>query len=96
MSNNPNKFRFVCPPKDMMYLLFGRKNCPNCGEKLKKEKKFEINLYYKWKSSNRRTYYSPNGMPVKDIYYDFSCIKCGYIKKIGDLSDGDKTPYKGE
>jgi hypothetical protein len=83
MSNKPNRSWFECSPKDMKYLLFGKKRCPNCNNKLEKKKLFEENVYYERKVSNGKTIYSPGGMPVKDIYYEFICSKCGYIRKVG-------------
>ena len=78
--SEPDKFSFSCSPSDGIYLFLGKKKCLHCGNKLIKEKKSVVNVWTK-----RRTHRS-TGMRVKDIYYEFLCTKCGYVRKIGDTS----------
>jgi|GEM_PF-3485813 len=96
MSDNHIRSRFVCPIRETFYLMFCKKKCPNCGKKLYKEKKWVVNLYTEWKTSNSKTHYSPEGFLMKDIYYEFTCENCEFVRIIGDLSDGVKTAYKAD
>ena len=71
---------------EMIYLLFRKKICPVCGEKMKKEKKVK-NLgigYSRWGGVDGVSYMYGNRYKVK---YYFNCEKCSKANSIKELAE---------
>lgn len=78
-------FRYDFTTKELMYFVFGRKNCPNCGNKMKKIKKCEIVDGSKFNTNNVPLYIQ-GSKEVKHYYYVFSCPQCGAEYKLEELA----------
>ena len=90
-------------PKELMFLLFGKKVCPNCGAILKKSKEY---LYAKgddqrvnpgkWQETKNGKIYIPDSKQsmihpshtVKYMYWMFSCPSCNRKYRIAELLKG--------
>lgn len=68
-------FRYEFTGKELYYFLFANKKCPKCGNKMKKEKGFEL-LDGSIFSTNSVPLYI-QGREVKYYHYLFNCSKCG-------------------
>lgn len=77
-------FRYDFTAKELAYLLFKKKNCPNCGGQLCKSKGYETEdgaLF------NRKAdaFFIPS-VSVKHYFYSFNCTQCGGEFTLNELS----------
>lgn len=88
--------------KELRFLLFGKKICPQCGNKLVKSKDYiylrgddpRVNPKGKWKETRHGKVFYVKGEgslhprhTVKYIFWDFKCLECGLHFRINDLAN---------
>ena len=78
-----NGFRYEFTGKELVYFLFGRKKCPECGTKMKKTKRFRTVDGAKFNTASVPLYIK--GRKIKEYYYLFICDKCGSEYELKDL-----------
>ena len=76
-------FRYDFTISELCYFLFSKKTCPNCGNKMKKNKGFEI-VDGSMFNTNSVPLYITRGK-VKHYYYLFNCPKCNSEYKLNQL-----------
>lgn len=79
--------------RDLKYLLFSKKNCPECGSKLEKSKVCEIRMGYECGVKFVKNTILNEDMEFKYYRYVFRCEKCGSQFPLKDLAkkEGDDT-----
>ena len=73
-------FRYEFTTKELIYFLFKKKVCPQCGGKMVKEKRGETVDGSVFNTNSVPLYIS--GREVKLYYYAFVCQQCGVVKKL--------------
>ena len=76
-------FRYDFNFKELIYLLFKKKICPNCGNIMKKEKYFEVKDGSDF--NGRSVCHYVRGRKVKHYSYKFICPKCGNTFTVSEL-----------
>lgn len=71
-----NAFRYDFTMKELLYFLFLKKTCPNCGNKMTKNKDYEIVNGSTFNTKSVPLYVQGRSK-VKHYHYLFSCSKCG-------------------
>lgn len=77
-------FRYEFTLKELFYFLFSKKKCPNCGNKMIKNKGYEIvdgTIF----NTNSVPLYIQGRQEVKYYHYLFNCSKCGSQYKLKEL-----------
>jgi len=86
MDNRGVRYSFSL--SELRYLLFKKKNCPDCNTKLTKQKSFEIRTDMFQNSGIDPILAS--GSKVKQYSYAFKCDQCGYEISLSNLSKKGK------
>ena len=76
-------FSYDFTMKELIYFLFKKKRCPDCGGKMTKNKRHEIVEGSKINSGSD-PFFVQNAK-VKYYYYTYICSKCGSEYKLTDL-----------
>lgn len=76
-------FVYQCSVKELSYLLFKKKICPNCGEKMAKQKCSEIVDGAEFESTSSPLY--TRRREVNHYYHMFTCAACGANFTLTDL-----------
>jgi len=79
-----NAFRYDFTPKELLYFLFRKKCCPECGGKLIKSKGYET-VAGETFNSKSDAFFVPNAK-VKHFLYFFNCYQCGAEFTLNELS----------
>lgn len=77
-------FEYDFTPSEVVYLLFRRKICPKCGNRLQKKKSYET-----MKGSELNSKADPIFVPnakVKHYLYFFTCQQCGSEYALNELA----------
>ena len=74
-------FSYSFTMKELGYLLFAKKICPECGGKLAKDKSFDMAKGRELNSKADPTFVS--SADIKAYKYIFSCPACGYSRPVG-------------
>lgn len=69
-------FRYEFSARELMYLLFRKKSCPECGGRMEKVKGYETKLGSDFHSSGRGMFFADNDR-VKHYQYAYHCHQCG-------------------
>lgn len=79
-----NGYRYAFTMQELTYFIFGKKNCPQCGSKLEKEKDYvtRTDLYEK---AGFDSPFAP-GAIVKEYTYGYHCRKCQRCYSLEELS----------
>lgn len=77
-------FQYGFTIKELFYFLFGKKDCPECGRKLVREKDYEI---VKGADLNGKSdpFFTPQ-INVKRYIYLYTCQQCGSRHTLKELS----------
>ena len=78
-------FRYDFTMKELYYFLFAKKICPKCGNKMDKNKGYEIvdgSIF----NSNSTPLYIQGRKEVKYYHYLFNCAKCGSQYTLKELA----------
>lgn len=78
-------FRYDFTMKELYYFIFENKNCPKCGSKMQKNKRYEIvngSIF----NSKGSAFFIPNSK-VKHYYYLFNCSNCGSQYTLKELAN---------
>lgn len=78
-------FRYDFTMKELYYFLFTKKNCPKCGNNMKKSKEYEIVDGSMFKSMSTPLYIKGR-KEVKYYYYSFNCYNCGSKYTLKELA----------
>lgn len=78
-----NGFNYTFTPEELFYMMFGKKECPECHNKMVKEKRFEYVKGKDVQTGNRKFYM--DDADVKRYYYVFKCKECGAEYQLKDL-----------
>ena len=81
-------FRYDFTMKEFGYFLFKKKACPNCGEKMYKEKCCEIIDGSVFNTSSVPLYIRRG--QVKHYFYRYNCTSCGAKFTLTELSKEKK------
>lgn len=79
-------FRYDFTMKEFAFFLFGKKQCPHCGEKLHKEKKFEITDGSVFASKSDPLFFIQDDN-TKHYYYVYKCYNCNQSFTLKQLSN---------
>ena len=78
-------FAYVFTPKEFCYFVFKKKNCPECGKKMKKIKEYNtVNGSYFNENANGILWDKEN---VKNYIYKFKCENCGKEFSLKELAE---------
>ena len=77
-------FRYDFTMKELGYFLFKKKVCPNCGEKMYKEKCCETIDGSIFNTNSVPLYI--RGRQVKHYFYRYNCTSCGAKFTLTELS----------
>jgi predicted RNA-binding Zn-ribbon protein involved in translation (DUF1610 family) len=72
-------------PKELKFVLFGNKKCPNCGNKLKKYTVVIMKKGADVQSERPTTAIFPSNADVRCPEYHFKCDTCGFDRSISEL-----------
>lgn len=81
-------FRYELTYKELCYLLFSKKKCPKCSNKMKRIKNFEIVDGSKFNTTSTPLYIQ--GRKVKNYNYMFNCSYCNSKYKLQELVKNNK------
>ena len=82
MKHDGIKYEFTV--KELVYFLFSKKKCPNCGWRMNKRKEFETVTGAECNGSSDPIFYSH--AKVKRYMYYFDCEKCGSAYTLQELA----------
>ena len=80
-----NAFRYDFTIKELLYFLFSKKICPNCGNKMTKSKSYEI-VDGKIFNTNAVPLYIQGSSKVEHCHYLFNCSKCNSRYTLKELT----------
>ena len=82
MENKGFRYSFTLP--ELAFFLFGKKDCPKCGQKLVKKKNFETrtDLFHE---DSVDPIFKPDS-EVKQYSFDYHCENCGFQTTLSDLA----------
>ena len=80
-------FNYSFAPRELFFLLFGRKTCPACGGRLTKHKTFDVRGGRELNRGSRDPFFVQNAR-IKDYRYAFWCADCGREFSFSELSKG--------
>ena len=83
-----NGVRTEFTTKELIYFLFKKKECPQCGGHMNKEKYSEIVDGTKY-STGSDPMFMP-GSTVKLNKYRYVCQSCGAVFTLHELAEGDR------
>lgn len=83
-----NGVRTEFTTKELIYFLFKKKECPQCGGHMNKEKYSEIIDGTKY-STGSDPMFMP-GSTVKLNKYRYVCQSCGAVFTLHELAEGDR------
>lgn len=84
MAKKLESFRYEFTMKELFYFLFRKKNCPKCGNKMKKSKGYEMVDGSIFNTNSVPLYIQ--GREVKYYHYLFNCQKCGAQHTLKELA----------
>ena len=70
-------------PKELWYILFKKKRCPFCGNKMKKEKTFQTRKGSEVNGGNDPFFRTSSN--VKDYEIQYVCVECKRTYKLNQL-----------
>lgn len=79
-------FRYDFTMKELGYFIFSKKNCPKCGNKMKKNKGYET-VDGKIFNTQSVPLSIQGRSEVKYYHYLFNCPKCGAQYKLKELAN---------
>lgn len=79
-----NGFRYEFSGNELSYMLFGKKSCPKCGGKMKKNKCAETVDGAKFNTQAVPLYIQ--GREIKCYYYSFTCQRCNAEFTLSELA----------
>ena len=80
-------FSYQLTLKELLYLLFGKKECPKCSGVMVKERRSEI-VNGKIFNTMSVPLYIKGREEVKHYYHVFTCKNCGYVVKLDGFNGG--------
>ena len=79
-----DEFRYDFTTNELIYFLFKKKVCPQCGKKLVRVKDFEMKSGSDFVS--KRGYFLPHNAEVKHYLYRYICQQCGRSYELKELA----------
>ena len=80
-------FNYSFAPRELLFLLFGRKTCPACGGRLTKHKMFDVKSGRELNRGSSDPFFVQNA-DIKDYEYAFRCVGCGMDFSLNELLKG--------
>ena len=84
MGKKLDSFRYEFTMKELFYFLFRKKSCPKCGNKMEKNKGYEMVDGSIFNTNSVPLYIQ--GREVKYYHYLFNCPKCGAQYTLKELA----------
>lgn len=86
MKNTGFKYEFTLG--ELLFLIFGKKTCPNCGNKLIKKKDYTIrtDLFH---TEGADSIFKPDS-EVKQYSFNYVCNTCKFSSSLAEMAKGKR------